>query len=527
MDETSNRNRNRIEKSKLNTAVALITNIVMGILSFAERTVFNQFFIEDYLGLYSFNNNIIYILSFFELGISTAVAYSLYEPLEYGQKDRIVAIMKFFRRAYIIIGVLIMTSGLAMLPVLQFLIKSSVPMNDVRLYFILFLIGNASTYFINYKNILLNANQEQYKITLVTNIGWTVLYAIEILIAVLTQDFLLYSVAIMTVSIIKNVIIDIIAKKEFPYLKYKGTTPLDRETSQKIIKNTKGLILTRLGIAMVTCTDSLLISAMVGTGVLGKYSNYQMLSTGLLSLALLLPQSVTASVGNAGVTETKRTMSKGFNVLDLSSYFIYSTLTILLLNVINPVVSTFFGAERVLPFSTVILICINFYLQAMRELLLSYKTSLGLYWEDRKRPIAEGVTNLILSIALGYFWGLNGILIGTMLTSICINLMIEPRIIFHHGFSRSAYGYYFSNILRFLLTVIIGLIAHGLIKLTRAESITAFLKVGTLKINAGGFLVILISALISICITLIIHYLVFRKTESVRTIRKTLSRKTQ
>ena len=138
MDKKESRELKRIERSKLNTTVALVTNIIMGVLSFAERTVFNQFFIEDYLGLYSFNNNIIYILSFFELGLSTAVAYSLYEPLELGQRDRIAAIMSFFRKAYIIIGVLILTSGILILPVLPLLIKTSVPMSNVRLYFILF-----------------------------------------------------------------------------------------------------------------------------------------------------------------------------------------------------------------------------------------------------------------------------------------------------------------------------------------------------------------------------------------------------
>ena len=83
MDKKEARNLKRIEKSKINTTVALFTNIVMGVLSFAERTVFNHFFTEDYLGLYSFNNNIIGILTLFELGLASAVAYALYAPLEY------------------------------------------------------------------------------------------------------------------------------------------------------------------------------------------------------------------------------------------------------------------------------------------------------------------------------------------------------------------------------------------------------------------------------------------------------------
>ena len=74
MDKKEARALRRIEKSTLNTKVGLISNIVIGVLSFVERTVFNQFFIEDYLGLYSFNYNIISILTFLELGLSTSIS---------------------------------------------------------------------------------------------------------------------------------------------------------------------------------------------------------------------------------------------------------------------------------------------------------------------------------------------------------------------------------------------------------------------------------------------------------------------
>lgn len=527
MDKKEARNLKRIEKSKINTTVALFTNIVMGILSFVERTVFNHFFTEDYLGLYSFNNNIIGILTLFELGLASAVAYALYAPLEYNNKEQITAIMKFFRNAYFIIGSLILISGLILLPILPRIIKTTVDISHVQIYFVLFLIGNVSSYYINYKNILFNANQEQYKVTMVTNISWTVLYLVEILIAVFTQSFLLYSIAIMIANLIKNFVLNILARREYPYLNFKNKNiKLDSSIKNKIIKNTKGLILTRVGIAMVSCTDSMLISALVGTATLGKYSNYQIIYLGLLTLAIILPQNITASIGNAGVTESKRTMSRGFSVLDLSSFFIYSAFAIMLFNIVNPIVSTFFGANRTLPLSTVAIICVNFYFQAMRELILSYKSSLGLYWEDRKRPIIEGLTNLITSIVLGYFWGLNGILIGTMITSIFVNFMIEPVVIFHYGFTRSAYGFYFSNTLRFILVIIIAIITYYInAKINISSYINATLSIGTFKLNLGSFVEIIFNAIVSLAITNGIYLLIFRKTESAAIIKKTLMKR--
>ena len=97
MAALSNKTLIRIKRSKLNTTIALTTSIVMGVLNFAERTVFNRFFIEEYLGLFSFYNNITGILATVELGITTSIAFALYAPLEYNQRGQIAAIMSFFK----------------------------------------------------------------------------------------------------------------------------------------------------------------------------------------------------------------------------------------------------------------------------------------------------------------------------------------------------------------------------------------------------------------------------------------------
>lgn len=513
----------RIRSSKQNATVALTTSILMGVFSFIERMIFNQFFIEDYLGLYSFNYNIYNIIAFLELGLYGSISYALYAPLEYDDKDQIIAIMRFFKKAYFIIGTAANLVTVGLVPFLPYLLKTSIDIKQASVYFLLFLIGTNSNYYLTYRNILINANQEQYKITFVTNMTWAVLYCIEIIIAITTQNFLYYSIAIAAAQIAKNLILNIIGRREFPYLKSKKKVKMNPEVMQKIKRNTKGMIINRLGTMMVNSTDSLLISAMVGTALLGKYSNYQMMTLGLLSISYLLPQSITASIGNAGVTESKRTMSRSFEVLDLSSYFIYATLTILLLNVMTPIVSTFFGASRVLDFSTTILIAFNFYLQSMREILLSYKGSLGLYWDDRKRPILEGLTNLVTSIILGKFWGLNGIILGTIITAVAVNLTIEPRVIFHNGFSRSAVWFYISTVLRFLLVVILAFLTSWINSLINyREIITANLHFVGITIELGSLIQIIMNSVVSLVITIIAFYLIFHKTESVKSIINTL-----
>lgn len=506
MKEVSEKSLKRIQRSKLNTVTTLFTSIFMGVMSFIERTAFNRFFIEDYLGLYSFNYNLISMLSFIELGIATSIAYALYAPVEYDDKDQIIAIMRFFHKAYLIIGTIIVLGGIAILPFFPVLLNTEIPIYQAQIYFMIFLCSSALTYFVSFRNILLAAYQENYKITFWTNTSYTLMYFAEVIVSITTQNFFYYSLCILFGNLFKVLVLRHIALKEFPFLKSKKKIKLDKAIKTHIYKNTRGLINTKLGQILINSTDSVLISMMVGTAFLGKYANYQMITAGLLQVSTVLPTSITSSVGNAGVTESKRSLARSFSALDFSSFLIYSIITIVIINVSNPIIATFFGADRILPFSSVILICINFYISNLREILLTFKSSLGLYWQDRKRPIIGGITNLVTSIIFGKFWGFNGIILGTIFTHVFVNLAIEPLVIFHDGLYHSAFWYYITAIGRFILVAAI-------------SALTIFVMKWIPDI---GIFWIIIRILISSLITLPIFYLVFRKNDDAITMIKTL-----
>ena len=523
MEDVSSKNLKRIQRSKTNATVSLITSIIMGIFSFAERTVFNQFFIEDYLGLYSFNFNIISSLNSIELGLGVSIAYALYAPLEYDDKQKISAIIHFFKKAYIAIGTIIITAGFILLPFMKYLVKTEVPINEVRLYFMLFLLGNASSYFFAYQNVLLNANQEQYKVTLVTNCTWATLYAIEILTIIKTRNFLYYSIVLFSANMLRNIILKIIADKEFKFVKYNKDNSIDKNILTQIKKNTIGLRSNKFGQLIVSSTDSILISMLIGTATLGKYSNYQMFYSGLFAISGMLPSAITASIGNAGVTENKRTMTNSFYTINFGSFLIYSSITVIFVNLVNPIISTFFGVDRILPMSTVLLYCFNFYLSNMRQLLLTYKTSLGLYWYDRKRPILEALVNLVASVILAKLMGLNGIILGTTISRLFVNFIIEPRIVFHRGLGRSTIPYYLESLRGFLTTSAILLITMPIISLISIPNkLAGKIELGSLTIPFGYFVQIIINFFISIIGIILVFGIFYRKAPEIKAIIKTL-----
>ena len=437
----NNTNEYRFKSSTRNATVAMVTSIVMCAVNFVERMVFNKCFSVDYLGFYSLFRNIISVLSVADLGLSVAIAYSLYSPLAEDRWDEVNAIIHFLKKVYFAIGSFILVAGLLITPFLGFLVTTDVPLNSVRVYFIIYLLSTAFEYYLSYKYILLNADQKEYMTTLITNTTWAALYIVQIIVSLRTRNFLIYAICNLVFVTLRSLLIIRCADRRYKFLKEKPTTKLSKESEKKIVTNIKGLIATRIGNVMVNSTDSILISAIVGSSILGLYSNYQMVTSGLLGFTKILPNAITASLGNMGAVEDAKNVADGYRYIDMSFFIIYGVLSVALLNILNPIVGTFFGKDRCLPFSSALIISILFFLNNSKSLFDTYKSSLGLYWYDRYRPVISGITNIVTSIILGNIMGFDGIMLATILTYVAIDLWVEPMIIFHRGFHSSSRKY--------------------------------------------------------------------------------------
>lgn len=509
----NNTNEYRFKSSTRNATTAAITQIIMGVVSFVERMVFNQCFIPDYLGFYSLFQNVISVLSVAELGLSVAIAYSLYAPLAEDNFEEIRAIMYFLRKVYFVIGTTVLIGGLIFTLFIQFFVNTEVEISSVRIYFVIFLLSTVFEYYLSYKYILFSADQKDYILALTNNTNMIVQYVMLIVLSVTTKNFLYYSICIFVFDVARCLTVNALANKHYPFLKNRNPIRLSKSSQQKIFLNVKGLILSKLGGVAVNSTDSILISTIVSSSILGFYSNYQMVTTGLLTFTRIFPNSITASLGNMGATESNETVASGYRYIDMSFFLIYGLLSVVLLNIINPIISTFFGQDRCLPFSSALIICILFYLNNNKNIFNTYKSSLGLYWYDRFRPLISGVFNIIVSIILGKLIGFDGILLGTILTYVVIDLWVEPMIIFHKGFHSSSRSYISFAMLRLFLIIALMLLT---------SYATSFLP-------EIGIFSIIMKALISLAITALVLYLLFHRNiyvkQSIKAIKRFIFKK--
>ncbi len=132
------------------------------VASFAARTVFVRMLSAEYLGVDGLFSNILNMLSLAELGLGSAVAYSLYRPVALGDTGQVQAILAFFRKAYMVVGLFIVGLSLFLSPFLEILIKDPPNIPELRLYFLLFAANNALSYFFASRRALILAEQKAY-----------------------------------------------------------------------------------------------------------------------------------------------------------------------------------------------------------------------------------------------------------------------------------------------------------------------------------------------------------------------------
>ena len=151
------RNEARVLNSVRNMATSAVLQTVLGILAFVDRTIFIRCLSLEYLGLNSLFSNILNVLSMAELGMSSAIAFALYKPIAEKNYDLIKSYMVFFKKAYQVIGTVILVIGIFLSPFVDRFLSNEQEIEHVPVYFLIYLFGVGLTYFYSYKQILIEA----------------------------------------------------------------------------------------------------------------------------------------------------------------------------------------------------------------------------------------------------------------------------------------------------------------------------------------------------------------------------------
>lgn len=434
--------KSRTEYSARNTTVAMCARVIAILLGFCTRVVFTHTLSEAYVGINGLFTDILNVLALSELGISTAITYALYKPIAEKDIEKQKSLMQLYKRFYRFVALIVLVAGLCVLPFMDVLIKNEEQVENLIFLYLMYLANSVISYLLVYKRTLIEAHQLSYIGVLYQTVFLIIQNVVQMVVLLTTKNFTLFLSVLILCTLLNNLCISKKADRMYPFLKEKQVKPLADAEKQGIYQNIRAMLMHKVGNVVVNNTDNLLLSSMVGIVSVGMYSNYYLVIGSVRQVLNQAFQGITASVGNLGVEESKERVHRIFEAAFFIGQWMFGFATICLFELLTPFVELSFGSNYVFSTTITFILCLNFYFTGMRQATLVFRDSLGLFWYDRYKSLAEAVINLVVSIILGLQFGVAGIFIGTLCSTLLTSFWVEPYMLYKHRLQKPVCTYF-------------------------------------------------------------------------------------
>ena len=497
----------KIERTKNATK-----NIIFGIalkmyqiiVPFLMRTAIIYYLGVEYLGLDGLFTSILQVLNMAELGVGSAMIFSMYKPIALDDTEKICKLMNLYKIYYRFIGLTIAVVGIVICPFVPYLIKSDLPegMNVYILYLLNLGATVLSYWLFAYKNSLLHAYQRIDIISKVTLIINTIEYILQFIVIFIWKSYYLYVIIVLLNQICINIVTSKVVDKMYPNYKAKGK--LEKTEIKEINQKVKDLFTAKIGGVIVNSADSIVISAFLGLTILAIYQNYYYILKAIIAMVLVIFNSCTAGIGNSIIVESEEKNYRDLKKFTFIIIWIAGFCATALLCLYQPFMKLWVGEELLLSFSTVVCFCIYFYVYEINSLLNVYKDAAGIWHKDRFRPLITALTNLTLNLILVNFIGIYGVILSTVLSTLLVGFPWLIYNLFDEIFKRSPKEYLLKLLKYTIINVIIAVIVYIFASLIKGYSIIA----------------IGIKGVICFIVYNLIMYIIFKKSKEMEELKK-------
>lgn len=487
---------NKTQNAARNMFFGTVQKIVNIIMPFITRTAMIYTLGANYLGLNSLFTSILQVLNLAELGVGSAMIFSMYKPIAEDDRDTICALMRLYKIYYRVIGLVILAAGIAITPFVPMLIKKDIP-NGINIY-VLYLMNLGSTvlsyWLFAYKNCLLYAHQRNDVIDRTSTIVICVQQVLQLLILFVFKNYYFYLIIVLGAQVAKNLINAFIVSKMYPEYIPRGT--LEKEKVRVINQRVKDLFTSKIGSVVINSADSIVISAFMGLTALAMYQNYYYIMNSVSTFVFVIFSACTAGIGNSLITNSLQKNYRDFKDLTFIIAWISGFCVCCFYSLNQPFMKIWVGEDMMYGMDVVVLFCIYFYLYILSGVFSTYKDAAGIWHEDRFRAIIGAAVNLVINIAFVRKFGIYAILMSTILSYIVVNIPWLIYNLFHVLFKLSPQKYVFRTVVYVGVTVIICMINGFLCEC----------------IPIGGIVGLLLRGLICLIIPNLLFFVVFHRT---------------
>lgn len=452
-----------MHKSIMNAKVGLIFYFLSIFLAFFSRRIFLDCLGVEFMGLTGTIGSILSFLNISEVGIGTCVGYFLYKPIEQDDRVKICEIVSLFGWLYRIVGTIIMAGGIIISMFFPLIFANEgLPFSIIYFAFFSIVGSNVIGYFINYRQILLESDQKLYKISIWTQTGTIIKTVIQIFLAYNYGNLYVWVAIEFIFGLIVCWILNYVINREYPWLKTDKNK--GREILRKypeIITKARQIVIHRLKNFFLSKSDEFLIFVFESLQMVAFYGNYTMIVGKLTALLNNVFVGMNASIGNLVAEGNQQNIKKVFWEFATFRYWTTGIFMIGLTFLINPIITWWLGSQYILNNYIVFLILFNMYIMLTRPSVDLFINAYGLY-DDIWAAYAEGIINISITLIIGYFYGLIGILLGKTISMILLVVLWKPYYLYHRGFKKTVRPYW-NNICKHILILVICLTLNYMI----------------------------------------------------------------
>ena len=444
----------RTQKTARNLIISTILTTMVALIGLFKIKVFLAQLGDEATGIYQLFTQIFSYISLVDAGLTSSLLYCLYKPVSDNNHKKINEILKGGRNFYNKVAIIIIVIGVLLSFKIDFFLKDyTMPLWYIRVSFILFIVASAINYFVTPQKVILEARQNLYKVHIVVYTSIIVKGILEIVLLLMHLKLLSLMLLAIIISIIQNLVILIITKKDYQEISLKDAKP-----DNSFIKETKNLMAQKITSIIFNNIDVILISKYISAASVVIYTSYNYIINSIQNIVRKIGSSSLASVGNLLVSE-KHKAKEIFYEYNAMCFYIANIVCVPLLLVITAFVSIFYGEAYTLSYLGSASIVTILYFRVIDIPLEVYSEALGYFDKLKKCLIFQSIVNLVLSFVLLFKIGIEGVILATVISYIVGEFALYPQILNNNYFKTDKLNYYRHS----TKLLFIGLVSYGLL----------------------------------------------------------------
>lgn len=430
--------RERVNHTIKNVLWTYVYSGVGSVFPFIIRSLIIRYFGMEYLGLNSFYSSILQVLNVSELGIGQALVISMYMPASKGDTQEVNKLLSLYAKFYHILGIGIGIVGCALVPFLSRIVNGEYPENvNILIVYLIYLAQSVLGYFVfPYCNAAFIANQNVEKINKYQSIIWTVIYGVQIIAICIGHSYYMYLILMPVATLLCGIVNRMGMKVYFPqyYARQVKREEFDKTFWNSFIKRMSAMALSKFRIVFRSSIDTIIMATFMGVVVVAKYQNYILTMTVPLLLISSLTAGILPSLGNSVALESIESNLAVTRLISFMIHWIGTVFSTFLMCFYQPFMALWAGEESLFSELTVAMFVIYFYLRTISEISILVRNSSGVWWEGKWIAIVESLVNFGLNIVFVQIWGVEGILLATIISMLIINIPFETYYVYKYYF---------------------------------------------------------------------------------------------